>query len=69
MPAKLMTIEEVAEYLRVKRSTVCEWAKESKVAAAKVGRLWRFDRTEVEEWVKRQKPGTERQRVKKEDLC
>ena len=52
MAHDLMTVEELAEYLRVKTSTVYEWAKNGKIPAAKVGRLWRFDRVEVENWVK-----------------
>ena len=56
MADKLITVTEVAEYLRVKRSTVYEWAKEGKIPAAKVGRLWRFDREEIEAWVKSRKP-------------
>ena len=52
MAKSLMTVEEVAEYLRVKSSTVYEWAKKGKIPAAKVGRLWRFDREEIEEWVR-----------------
>jgi len=58
MADKLITVEEVAKYLRVKRSTVYEWAKEGKIPAVKVGRLWRFDREETEAWVKSRKRST-----------
>lgn len=47
-----MTAEEVAEYLRVRLSTVYEWAKKGKIPAARVGRLWRFQREEIETWVR-----------------
>jgi len=43
----LMTVEDVAEYLRVKTSTVYEWAKDGKLPGAKVGRLWRFQREQI----------------------
>ena len=56
MTDRLMTVDEVAEYLRVKASTVYKWAKDGRVPAAKVGRLWRFDREEIEAWVKSRKP-------------
>jgi len=56
MTDKLIAVDEVAEYLRVKVTTVYEWAKEGKIPAAKVGRLWRFDREEIEAWVKSRKP-------------
>lgn len=47
-----MTVEEVAKYLRVRPSTIYEWAKEGKIPAAKVGRLWRFHEEEIETWVR-----------------
>ena len=47
-----MTVEEVADYLRIKPSTVYEWAKQGKIPAVKMGRLWRFGREEIEAWVK-----------------
>ena len=49
----LLTVEEVAQYLRVKRSSVYEWAQAGKIPAAKIGRLWRFHRGEIEAWVRR----------------
>lgn len=52
MAKELMTVDEVAEYLRVKPSSVYEWAQNGKIPAAKVGRLWRFHRDEIEAWVR-----------------
>jgi len=56
MDAHLMTVEDVADYLRVKPSTVYEWAKQGKLPASKVGRLWRFERKEIEAWVRNSGP-------------
>lgn len=47
-----MTVEEVAEYLRIRPTTVYEWAKSGKIPAVKMGRLWRFESEEIEAWVK-----------------
>jgi len=52
MANELMTVEEVAAYLRVRPSSVYEWAKAGKMPAAKVGRLWRFHREEIDLWVR-----------------
>jgi len=52
MSTKLMTAEEVAKYLRVRLATVYEWAKGGKIPASKVGRLWRFERAEIETWMR-----------------
>ena len=49
---QLLTAEEVADFLRVKPATVYEWAKSGKIPASKVGRLWRFQREQIEEWVR-----------------
>ena len=64
-----MTVEEVAEYLRVKPSSVYEWAKNGKMPAAKVGRLWRFHRDEIDEWVRNgglQRPVEKRKRPQRQ---
>jgi excisionase family DNA binding protein len=45
---ELLTVDEVADFLRVRPSTVYEWAKDGKIPASKVGRLWRFSREEIE---------------------
>ena len=49
----LVTVGEVARHLRVKRSTVHEWAQAGKIPAAKVGRLCRFHREEIDTWVRK----------------
>jgi len=51
-PSELLTVNEVADFLRVKPSTVYDWAKNGKIPASKVGRLWRFSREKVEAWVR-----------------
>lgn len=45
-------IEEAAEYLGVKVVTLRSWSKSKKVPAHKVGKLWKFKRSELDEWVK-----------------
>jgi len=47
-----MTIEEVAAYMRVSRFTVYRLAKDRAIPAAKVGRQWRFQKEELDRWVK-----------------
>ena len=51
-PSELLTVDEVADFLRVKPSTVYEWAKTGKIPARRVGRLWRFSREEIEIWTR-----------------
>lgn len=48
---ELLTIEEVAQYLRVSERTVYDWASKGKIPCGKLGTTWRFKRSEVERWV------------------
>ena len=47
----ILTIEEVAKYLRVSERTVYDWAQKGEVPAGKIGTVWRFKKTEIEKWV------------------
>jgi PTS system nitrogen regulatory IIA component len=47
----ILTIEEVARYLRVSERTVYEWAQKGDIPAGKIGTVWRFKKSEIEKWV------------------
>jgi len=47
----ILTIEEVAKYLRVSERTVYDWAQKGEIPSGKIGTVWRFKKTEIEEWV------------------
>jgi excisionase family DNA binding protein len=46
----IMTLEEVAAYLRLKPQTIYTWAQEKKIPAAKLGKEWRFKKSIIDEW-------------------
>jgi excisionase family DNA binding protein len=46
----IMTLEEVATYLRLKPQTIYTWAQDKKIPAAKLGKEWRFKRSIIDEW-------------------
>ena len=50
--ARLMDIDELADYLRLKRQTIYNWLHHRKISGIKVGGVWRFDRKEVDDWLK-----------------
>lgn len=50
--AEIMTIKEVAEWLRVAARTLRQWAEEGTIPAYKMGRLWRFRRRDIENWLR-----------------
>ena len=45
---QIMTLREVAEYLRFKEATVSILAAEGKLPGVKIGKCWRFKRTAIE---------------------
>ncbi|MCK4340139.1 MAG: helix-turn-helix domain-containing protein [Phycisphaerae bacterium] len=47
----VMTIEELAKYLKIPKSTLYKLAQEGKVPGQKVGRHWRFHREAVDKWL------------------
>lgn len=48
---KILTIPEIAKYLRVSRTTVWRWCNEGKLPAFKVGNTWRIHRSDLEKIV------------------
>ncbi len=48
---EIMTIEEVAAYIRVSERTVYDWAQKGELPGGKLGTTWRFKRDEIEKWV------------------
>ena len=42
----------MAAYLGIKRDTVYKWIADKRMPAHKVGRLWKFRKEEVDEWVR-----------------
>ena len=54
---EIMTIEEVATYLRLKPQTIYKWAQEKRIPAAKLGKEWRFRRSVLDRWLDEQMLG------------
>lgn len=42
MEDDILTIEEVAKYLRVSERTVYDWAQKGEISSGKIGTVWRF---------------------------
>jgi excisionase family DNA binding protein len=45
---QIMTVKEVADFLRLKEPTGCRLVSEGKLPGVKVGKSWRFDRAVLE---------------------
>lgn len=47
----MMTVQETATYLRVSRATIYRLARNEEIPAVQVGRVWRFSRVLLDEWL------------------
>ena len=52
MKDRWYSVDEIAAYLGIKRATVYRWITEKRLPAHRMGRLWKFRREEVDEWVR-----------------
>lgn len=59
----LITPEDVAAYLAVSEAWVAEQARAGDIPALKLGRYWRFRRSEIEQWLTTKAVGTYKHRT------
>lgn len=52
-PEALLNVKDVAHLLQVNVSTVYAWAQSGRMPAIKIGRNWRFRRSDLEVWLTR----------------
>lgn len=49
---EIMTIDELAEYLKISKSTLYKLAQEDQLPGQKIGKRWRFHKDAVDEWMR-----------------
>jgi len=49
---RLIDVDELADYLKLKKQTIYNWLNQGKISGIKVGGVWRFDRKEIDVWLK-----------------
>ena len=54
MKDEIMTIREVADFLRLTEKTAYRFALEGKIPGFKVGGTWRFRKSDIDEWIEMQ---------------
>jgi len=47
-----ISITEAAEHLGVTKDSIRKWIKKTDIPAHKIGKLWKFKKSELDEWVK-----------------
>ena len=50
----LLDVEELARYLKLKKQTIYNWLSDNKISGMKIGGVWRFDKREIDLWLKSQ---------------
>ena len=51
---EIMTVKELAEYLKIAEKTAYRFAAEGKIPGFKVGSAWRFRAKEIDAWIRKQ---------------
>jgi excisionase family DNA binding protein len=49
---KWLSMNEIARHLGISRDTVLTWIKDKKMPAHKIGRIWKFQASDVDAWVR-----------------
>lgn len=52
-PGAVLTIDELAEYLKISKSTLYKLAQEGRIPGQKVGKHWRFRKDAIDRWLER----------------
>jgi len=50
---KILTVKELAEYLKIAEKTAYRLVAEGKIPGFRVGSSWRFRMREIDEWIKK----------------
>lgn len=52
MKDRMLSVNDICKYLGISRDTVYRWIEERGFPAYRLGRLWKFKKEEVDEWIK-----------------
>ncbi len=52
MSDRWLSVEEIAAHLGVSKDTIYAWIAKKHMPAHRVGRLWKFQKSEIDDWVK-----------------
>tara|TARA_Y100000768_G_C23990285_1_gene692008 strand:+ start:2179 stop:2373 length:195 start_codon:yes stop_codon:yes gene_type:complete len=53
MTERWLSVDEIAQHLGISKETVYRWLERGKIPAHRVGKLWKFKASEVDEWILR----------------
>ncbi len=50
---RLMNVDELSDYLGLQKQTIYNWLHKKRITGIKIGKVWRFDRKYIDEWLKK----------------
>ena len=50
----LLDVDELAQYLKLQKQTIYNWLSQRKISGIKLGGVWRFDKREIDKWLRSQ---------------
>ncbi|MSU35398.1 MAG: DNA-binding protein [Pedosphaera sp.] len=59
MGENLLSMDQIAAHRGVNQDTIYKWITRKGIPAHKVGKLWKFMASEVDEWIRAGKAGTD----------
>lgn len=62
-----LSADDIAAHLGVTKDTIYTWIAEKDMPAHKIGRLWKFQASEVDDWVRSADPSTRTQEKRTHD--
>jgi excisionase family DNA binding protein len=54
---RLLSVDELADYLGLQKQTIYNWLNQKKIAGIKIGKVWRFERKYIDEWLTKLQQG------------
>ena len=48
----LLSVEELAAYLGLKKQTIYNWLNQGRICGIKIGKVWRFEKSDIEKWLR-----------------
>lgn len=48
-----LSVEEIGSHLGVSKETIYRWLEKGSIPAHRVGRLWKFQASEVDKWIRK----------------
>ncbi len=51
---RLLDVDDLAKYLKLQKQTIYNWLHQRKISGIKLGGVWRFNRKDIDRWLREQ---------------